>query len=143
MDLLQKQVDELRSDFRNYMSNVLGALFTVIVGIIALIGFILWDLDLPYKVDLISYKDIKDKNLKEEIDKFGVEIDLKKLIYKSPALFNASSISGFLYAKSFKTFSILSLLSSNSFVFLATGDRAVLLSHSINPIRVGSMQAHG
>ena len=99
------------------------------------IGSKIEDLDLPYKVDLISYKDIKDKNLKEEIDKFGVEIELKKLIYKSPALFNASSISGFLFAKSFKTFSILSLLSSNSFVFLATGDRAVLLSHSINPIR--------
>ncbi|MGK0689182.1 MAG: nucleotidyltransferase domain-containing protein [Aquificaceae bacterium] len=41
------------------------------------IGSKIEDLDLPYKVDLISYKDIKDKNLKEEIDKFGVEIELK------------------------------------------------------------------
>lgn len=43
MDGLERQMDELRSDLRTYMSITLGALFTIIVGIIALIGFVLWD----------------------------------------------------------------------------------------------------
>ncbi|MFN3976824.1 MAG: hypothetical protein ACK4LT_07175, partial [Aquificaceae bacterium] len=36
MDGLERQMDELRSDLRTYMSITLGALFTIIVGIIAL-----------------------------------------------------------------------------------------------------------
>ncbi|MFN3976825.1 MAG: coiled-coil domain-containing protein [Aquificaceae bacterium] len=89
MDGLQKQVDELRSDLRTYMSITLGALFTIIVGIIALIGFVLWD-----RRTAISPVARKTRELEDRSER--IERVLKSLAKRNPEIEEAMKREGLL-----------------------------------------------
>ncbi len=79
---LQKQIDKLRSDFRTYMSIVIGS-------IIALVGFIIWD-----RRTAISPVVKKTRELEDRSDK--IEKVLKDLAKRNPEIEEALKRAGLL-----------------------------------------------